>query len=48
MNIGRPKRVIEVEPDQAPIPETLPDPGVPVEPIPETEPAAPSPAQPSR
>ncbi|MEX2275075.1 MAG: hypothetical protein WEA10_05880 [Actinomycetota bacterium] len=26
MNIGRPKRIIEVEPAQLPVPETLPEP----------------------
>ena len=48
MNIGRPKRVIEVEHEQVPVPETLPDPTVPAEPLPAPDPAAPVPAEPSR
>lgn len=47
MNIGRPKRVFEVEPVSIPVPEVLPEPEaepVPAaEPIPAPEPAAPSP-----
>jgi hypothetical protein len=53
MNIGRPKRVFEVEPVSIPVPEVLPEPEaepvpqaepVPVaEPVPAAEPAAPSP-----
>ncbi len=44
MDIGKPKRIIEVEPTSLPIPE----PGVPqVEPVPATEPAhTPEPAEP--
>lgn len=43
MNIGRPKRIIEVEPTQLPVPETLP------EPLPESEPdREPAPADPAR
>jgi len=37
MNIGRPKREIEVEPVTLPVPEVLPDPA----PVPESEPAEP-------
>lgn len=39
MNIGPPKRVIEVEPVTLPIPEVLPDP----DPAPAREPAEPKP-----
>lgn len=40
MNIGEPKRTIEVEPVGMPVPETLPVPEpAPVEPVPEREPA---------
>ena len=43
MNIGRPKRIIEVEPAQLPVPETLP------EPLPTSEPdREPAPADPAR
>jgi len=43
MNIGRPKRIIEVEPAQLPVPETLP------EPLPASEPdREPAPADPAR
>ena len=43
MNIGRPKRIIEVEPTQLPVPETLP------EPLPASEPdREPAPADPAR
>lgn len=51
VNIGRPRRIIEIEPETLPVPEFLPDPlpesipeGQPAEPL---EPAAPSPAEPS-
>lgn len=40
MDIGQPKRIIEVEPESIPLPETLPDP--------EPQPAkTPEPAQPA-
>lgn len=40
MNIGRQKRIIEVEPETLPVPEELPDPDVVPEPQPEpAEPA---------
>ena len=43
MNIGKPKRVIEIEPVTTPVPEVLPDP------IPERDPdPAPAPAEPGR
>jgi len=41
VNIGKPKRVIEVEPVSTPVPEVLPDP------MPEREPE-PAPAEPGR
>jgi hypothetical protein len=37
MEIGRPRRVIEVEPVELPLPEDLPEP----EPVPQQEPAEP-------
>jgi hypothetical protein len=37
MDIGRPRRVIEVEPVELPLPEDLPEP----EPVPQQEPAEP-------
>ncbi len=37
MDIGRPKRIIEVEPTSTPLPETIP---LPAEPQPTNEPAA--------
>jgi len=40
VNIGKPKRVIEIEPVSTPVPEVLPDP-VPA-PAPEPEPAQPA------
>jgi hypothetical protein len=43
MNIGPPKRVIEVEPASLPLPISEP---VPEEPSPIVEPAAPEPAEP--
>lgn len=44
MNIGRPKRIIEVEPASIPLPEHLPD----ALPAPETTPAPdPAPAEPA-
>ncbi|MEX0754772.1 MAG: hypothetical protein WD739_01300 [Actinomycetota bacterium] len=47
MNIGRPKRVIEIDPGTLPVPETLPDPVAPSEPRPvEPVPADPVPAEP--
>jgi hypothetical protein len=39
MNIGRPKRIIEVEPVAVPLPEVLPDPTPERDPEPMTEPA---------
>lgn len=39
MNIGQPKRIIEIEPDSIPMPDTvapLPDPAPVAEPVPET------------
>lgn len=44
MNIGRPKRIIEVQPVSLPLPEELPD----ALPAPETTPASdPAPAEPA-
>lgn len=43
MNIGPPKRVIEVEPASLPLPTSVP---VPAEPSPVVEPAAPQPVEP--
>lgn len=49
MNIGRPKRIIEVQPTSLPLPEPIEPPG-PREPLPETLPTpdpAPAPVEPS-
>jgi hypothetical protein len=45
MNIGRPKRVFEVEPVSIPVPEVLQDPEA--EPVPQAEPVPAEPAAPS-
>jgi hypothetical protein len=45
VNIGRPKRIIEIEPDTLPVPEFLPDP-LP-EGIPEPQPVEPAHRQPA-
>jgi hypothetical protein len=39
MNMGRPKRIIQVEPAEAPLPESIPEP----EPVREPAPAEPQP-----
>jgi hypothetical protein len=44
VNIGRPKRIIEIQPETLPVPEFLPDP-LP-EGIPEPTPASPEPVEP--
>jgi hypothetical protein len=45
VNIGRPKRIIEVKPESLPLPELLPD-ALP-DPIPEREPEPVQPSQPA-
>ena len=50
MDIGPPRRIIEIEPDALPLPDLVPDeaptPPLPVEPVPlEPQPAAPEPAE---
>jgi fused signal recognition particle receptor len=45
VNIGKPKRVIEIEPVSTPVPEVLPDPTPERDPEPEP---APAPAEPGR
>jgi hypothetical protein len=45
MNIGPPRRIIEVEPVDLPVPETIPEPERLPEAVPEPVPAAPSPAR---
>jgi hypothetical protein len=47
MDIGRPRRIIEIEPESLPLPNLVPDPGptpVPADPTP----SEPSPARPER
>lgn len=41
MNIGRPQRIIEIDPVSLPVPDLLPDP----EPVPRPKPADPEPAE---
>lgn len=45
MNIGPPRRIIEVEPVDLPVPETIPDPERLPEAVPEPVPAAPPPGR---
>ena len=39
MDIGQPRRIIEVEPVNLPVPETIPEPALVPEPAPASEPA---------
>ena len=39
MDIGQPRRIIEVEPVNLPVPETIPEPELVPEPVPVSEPA---------
>lgn len=45
MNIGPPRRIIEVEPVDLPVPETIPEPERLPEAVPEPVPAAPPPGR---